>query len=144
MTVIAWDGKSIAADKQATNIDMRATTTKLKRLESGIVLGWTGGWDYALALVEWFEGKREWPKFQEDKDKWSRLIVVENGIARMYEQETVPLIVEDPFMAWGSGRDFAMGAMAMGATAKEAVEVANRFCTSCGLGVDVIECAPTT
>jgi ATP-dependent protease HslVU (ClpYQ) peptidase subunit len=48
-------------------------------------------------------------------------------------------VVEDPFMAWGSGRDFALGAMAMGATAREAVAVACRFNVYCGNGIDAFD-----
>lgn len=41
-------------------------------------------------------------------------------------------------MAWGSGRDYAMGAMARGANAKEAAEIAMRFDNGCGMGIDVV------
>lgn len=43
-----------------------------------------------------------------------------------------------PFWAAGSGADYAMGAMAAGKDAKEAVEIACRFDINCGLGVDVL------
>ena len=46
------------------------------------------------------------------------------------------MTIEDRFHAWGSGRDFAMGAMQVGVDAVEAVRVANRHCVSCGNGID--------
>lgn len=42
------------------------------------------------------------------------------------------------FHAIGSGRGEALGAMAMGADARRAVEIASRLNVGCGLGVDVI------
>ena len=38
--------------------------------------------------------------------------------------------------AIGQGSHFAYGAMAMGASAEQAVEVANKFSIYCGIGVD--------
>jgi len=43
------------------------------------------------------------------------------------------------FMAWGSGRDYAMGAMEMGADARRAVEVTNVHSTDCGFGVEAYD-----
>ena len=139
MSVIAWDGKTIAADRQMTSGDMGVTCCKLVRLPSRAIVGWTGTAECGLVLLDWLNGKREWPKFQEDKERWTRLVMVDDKGVWFYEQEPVPIQVLDKFMAWGSGRDFAMGALAMGATAERAVEIANQFCVTCGMGVDVFE-----
>ncbi len=45
----------------------------------------------------------------------------------------------DPFAAIGSGSGIALGAMAAGKTAAEAVEIAARFDSGTGNGVDVLE-----
>lgn len=140
MTCIAWDGKSIAADKLLISGEIASVGTKIKRLGSGVVVGWTGTHECGLALIRWLEGiDKNWPTFQADKDRWTRLIVIERGKVSVFEQEPIPQPVEGEFDAWGSGREFSLGAMAMGATAKQAVEVANRFSITCGLGVDVID-----
>jgi hypothetical protein len=39
----------------------------------------------------------------------------------------------------GSGADFAIGAMARGASAREAIDIAATYDTNTGLGVDVLE-----
>lgn len=44
--------------------------------------------------------------------------------------------VEDPFVAVGSGRDYAMAVMALGHDATRAVEIAARFDPGTGNGVD--------
>lgn len=141
MSIVAWDGKSIAADKMTVSCDMRSTTTKLVIVDGqngGLFLAWVGESGGGLALLDWYQKGRnpdQWPAAQRTAD-WTRLIVADKNGVVFYEREPFAQSVEEPFMAWGSGRDFAMGAMAMGASAKEAVEVASRFSTTCGNGVD--------
>ncbi|WP_316415289.1 hypothetical protein [Mesoterricola silvestris] len=141
MTVIAWDGKTLAADRQATNCGLASSCTKIQRFENGAIVGMTGEIAGGLNLFKWYANgsdPEKWPARQATDD-WSRLIVVENGKAFTYEHLPVPVPVEDPFMAWGSGCDFAMGALAMGADARMAVEIASRFSDSCGMGVDAFD-----
>lgn len=142
MSVVAWDGKSIAADKQGTLAGMRFTATKLKRLKGGAVVAGTADFGAFGMMVRWFEQGADaasYPKCQEDKEDWARLIVAwPHGLVEVYERQPVAYKVEDPFMAWGSGRDYAMGAMARGATAREAVEIAMRFDHHCGMGIDEV------
>lgn len=90
-------------------------------------------------MAEWYEAGADpklWPKSQEGED-WARLVVLSEGKVFEYENTPVrqPLIA--PFMAWGSGADFAMGAMAAGCNAARAVEIASGLCASCGYGVSV-------
>lgn len=145
MTVIAWDGRSIAADKMMCVGDTPMATTKLRKVVFEgyeYVVGVTGGLDYGLALIDWWvkgADQEKWPAFQAT-DNWTRLIVVPPG-SKPYWFERMPYPIEcnDEFAAWGSGRELALGALAMGASAKEAVEVANRLGLYSGLGVDVFE-----
>jgi ATP-dependent protease HslVU (ClpYQ) peptidase subunit len=142
LTCIAWDRKSVAADKQASNSGLRHRTTKLRRISSGEVLAWTGDQDSGEMVAKWYEDGADparWPECQKDKDSWSRLIVVSATGAKVFERQPIATAVEDDFMAWGSGRDFAIGAMARGASAREAVEVAMEFDNCCGLGVDAVD-----
>ena len=139
MTVVVWDGKIIAADKQASQGDLKSLTTKIRRSGGGDILAWTGACENGMALADWYErgaDSKEWPVFQKDAESWCRLIVASGGKVFTYEQLPVKQFVEEPFAAWGSGRDYALGALAMGANAVKAVKVASEFSTSCGLGVD--------
>ena len=141
MTIIAYDGKCLAVDKAAVISDMRHKVTKIKKTKSGTILAWCGSNEYGLILCRWYQNGADpdkWPEFQRDEN-WVRLVVVENGKVFYYEQEPEPQFIEDRFFAWGSGRDFAMGALAMGATAEQAVEIASRYNIYCGLGCDVIQ-----
>ena len=141
MSVIAFDGKIIAADKQATNNGLKVACTKLMRHNTSFngtqcIIGWTGSIDGGLMLQDWYLAgakKDDWPKFQ-STDDWVRLIVFDVELF-FYETLPVKMRIEHPFMAWGHGRSFAMGAMAAGKNAIEAVEIASCLCDSCGCGV---------
>jgi hypothetical protein len=138
VSVVAWDGKSIAADKQATSSGLRIRTTKMRELGSE-VLAWTGDQGSGEAVAQWYADGADpakWPESQKDKEDWARLIVAGANGVKCYERQPIPVRVEDEFQAWGAGRDYALGAMARGATAREAVEIAMRFDASCGLGID--------
>ena len=140
MSVVAWDGRTLAADKQATHASKICVCTKIRRLDTGEVLAWTGAMGPGLAMAKWYENGADlekWPKSQENKDDWSRLIVASAAGVITYEQYPVALPCEDRFMAWGAGCDFAVGAMAYGASAESAVQIAIRFSDGCGCGIDV-------
>ncbi len=139
MSVVAWDGKRIAADKMALSAGLCMTTSKIRRsARTGEILAWTGQHDKGLVLAAWFDegaDPAKYPAFQ-TTDDWCRLIVASEAGVFSYETQCVPLSFENAFQAWGSGRDYALGAMAMGADAIQAVEIASRLCEGCGNGVE--------
>lgn len=141
MSVVVWDGKRIAADQQAALVDMRVRMEKVYRAKDGAVLAFTGNAALGLLLCAWYDaGARieDWPSFQ-STDDWCRLIVAKTGACAHYEAQPIPIPVLDHFAAWGSGRDFAIGALAAGADALAAVEIASRFNVHCGMGATAME-----
>lgn len=146
MSVVCWDGRTLAADKQATDCDMRVETTKIRLIKSGPfggeVVAWVGCEVDGSALADWYEQGAEpdkWPKAaQVDKESSSRLIVAGAAGCKHFQGTHAPIAIRvtEPFRAWGSGRDYAMGAMEAGADAREAVRIASKFCITCGGGVD--------
>lgn len=138
MSVIAWDGKSIVADKMMTNEGMQSIATKLFKLNSGEIAAFTGDLCEGLALIDWYNNghkKEDWPEFQ-TMENFTRMVVATSDGIVFYDQLPVAVKIQDKFHAWGSGRDYAMGAMSMGATAMEAVEIACKHSIHCGNGVD--------
>lgn len=141
MTVIAWDGKTIAADRQATSAGMRRLTKKLHRVSDGVV-AITGGGIHGLALVDWFRGDRDpasWPR--ESGEMASTVIHFTKDGIFVYAGD-LPAFGEPvlgDFIAFGYGRDYAMAALHLGKTAAEAVEIASLFDVHCGLGVDTMQ-----
>lgn len=141
MTVIAYDGLALAADKQATSGDTRSTVTKIFR-HDGHLLGVTGNLSIGMEMVEWFRAgavAKDYPASNRDEHKGSSLVVVRpDGAVLKYESSPVPFEVEGGFCAFGCGDQSALVAMSLGCTAREAVEVVSRFSTGCGGGVDVL------
>lgn len=139
MTVIAWDGTTLAADKAmwcAEHIDIG---TKIWKINNDTILAGTGEFSTVLDMVDWWKRggvPKDFPKRNTNIDTYARLIVVTAKGCHMVEISPVLIEVENTPVAWGSGRDYALGAMAMGAAAVEAVEIANNLCTTCGGGVD--------
>lgn len=142
MTVLAWDGKSLAADKQMTRSGERCKYTKLHRLTNGEVAAYTGSVQDCLGLLNWYVAgakTNEWNDFRVDTEASAELIVLSEDGLYMFSNGPYAVKVEDPFAAFGSGKEYALGALTMGATAEQAVEIASQHDTHCGLGVDVMQ-----
>jgi len=140
MSVIAWDGKTLAADKLGCMGSLKITITKIFCLATCLV-GYVGEIDAGEELVDWFSNGAvpgDFPAGQRniDKSNWLLVIAPDKSIKK-YERTPFPITIEDPFFAMGSGRDYAMAAMYLGKTAREAVEIACIFDNGCGNGVDV-------
>ncbi|MFX3547700.1 hypothetical protein V8918_02925 [Ralstonia mannitolilytica] len=138
MTVICWDGKTLAADKRATSVGLARTVTKIQRC-GDLLLAMTGDWDVAAEIREWFKAgavPRDFPaKAREDL---ATLIVIGRGSLAVYSTGPFPIPIESEKAAFGSGRDFAEAAMYLGCSAVEAVSVACHFQTDCGNGIDAL------
>lgn len=141
MTVIAWDGKTLAADKRSSFGGMHATVTKLYRI-NGSLVGCAGGSAQNAEMRVWFSAgcdAKLFPEPQRDSDKCvSMLVVSPDGVLRQYENSPHPFIVENKLWAIGSGRDFALAAMHLGLPADRAVEVACALDCTCGNGIDTL------
>ncbi|MES2352088.1 MAG: hypothetical protein V4641_31350 [Pseudomonadota bacterium] len=141
MTVIVWDGKTLAADKRCSYGGMNCTVTKIFRV-GALLVGGSGDVPYIQAMVDWVRRGRnvaDYPVDQRDKDNWQPIIVIEpSGKAMMYERTPYPIIYDDTVMVLGSGREYARAALYMGATAAEAVAVTSALDVNCGNGIDTL------
>lgn len=144
MTVIAFDGKTVAADKQATFNGFRHTVTKIER-HGDMIFGCSGELAQGKEMFQWIMAGCDpatFPKSQRDRDDWATVMVVQGGKVRVYERTPYPFEIEDPVYAIGSGREIAMTAMFLGFDARRAVAVACKLDTGCGMGVDAIDLVP--
>ena len=143
MTVIAWDGKTLAADRQSTGgAGLKRSVSKISKHKmpdgTPYLLGMTGDESVALELREWFNAGADPGKFPSSaRDDASTLVVIAaaGGIS-MFTSGPYPLKVDSPQFAWGSGRDFALASMHLGMAAIRACEVACVFQSDCGMGID--------
>lgn len=141
MTVIAWDGKTLAADKLMCNGSTRGITTKIFR-HGGELLGVTGDLSVGMEMLAWFKAgavPAEFPASNRDPQKGCSLVrITANGEVFKYESGPHPFECEGTFFAFGSGDLCALVAMECGLTAHDAVEMAAHFDTGCGSGVDTL------
>ena len=143
MTIIAWDGTTLAADKRAIYGDTAIrTTTKIFRIDAALV-GYAGHADVGEEVLTWFQSLMRdpaaYPAIQRDKDLWATLMVVwPDKEIWLYERTPSPVKFCPQNFAIGSGRDYAMAAMHLGKTAAEAVAITNLFDSSCGNGIDTL------
>ncbi len=145
MTVIAFDGLRLAADKRATSGGgIARTVTKIMRSPAGELLAVTGDWDVGMRIRAWYLGGAnplDFPSAASDGDDGATLIVIDRSGIRTYGTSPYALVIENAKAAFGSGRDYAEAAMYFGHDAVAAVQVASHFQIDCGNGVDVLELA---
>jgi len=143
MTVIAYDGKILAGDKQSSWQYTKNTTTKLKILNDGakdIAIAVCGSLAESYPIRHWFENGSKIEDFPKtDKDDPGYLIMATLGQLAYFLCTPHPITPEDKYYAFGSGADAAMGAMYQGANAITAVKAAIHIDSSCGRGIDYID-----
>jgi ATP-dependent protease HslVU (ClpYQ) peptidase subunit len=142
MTVIAWDGKTLAGDKRTNFGGLHGTTTKIHRFK-GCLLGCAGNTAQIMEMHQWVMSgykREEFPAPQRDAEKCVSMLVIEpSGKILQYENTPDPIVIENKFWAIGSGRDYAMAAMHLGHSARVAAEVACALDVGCGNGVDTLD-----
>lgn len=145
MTVIAYDGNTLAADKLGSSSGLRNTITKISRI-GDLLVGGSGEIALIGNMLEWIRSGRDpaqFPASQRDKDDWQPVLVIEaDGTPSLYDRSPHPIRYEQRCCALGSGRDYAMAAMYLGKTAPEAVLIACALDTGYGNGMDKLERVP--
>lgn len=139
MTVIAWDGNTLAADKLMQNGGTKKTTTKIFKI-NGHLLGVCGNFSVGMELVDWWSNGAKpdaYPASNRCLDDGATLIVIgADKKVMVFESSPYPFGIDSDFCAFGCGDAPAMAAMECGADARRAVEVASKYDTGCGNGVD--------
>lgn len=147
MTVIAWDGKTLASDKQACSGGAKARVQKIWRTDDGHLVGGTGNAVHVRMVLDWFRAgcvAEDYPKvvtdaYEADKDTCDFFAIGTDGSIRVWGPTHMPMTFEaGQKMAFGSGSEAANAAMVMGADAVRAVEVACEVNVYCGMGVDML------
>lgn len=131
MTTIAWhrESRSLAADTGSTMGDMRLAghVHKLGFGPNNALVAAAGRAGFCVAFLKWAADPTDKspPVATSTDDYFDRGIVIDaNGTIEMFEPAGAYIVRDAPYFAMGSGRDFAIGAMAAGAGAGRAVEIA--------------------
>lgn len=140
MTVIATDGKTIAADSLMCYGDEKdhAAVTKIMS-KNGIVVASAGLSGMLKCCTDWYLAGASADSFPKVGDENIQLLVLD-GTSVRYFTNTLPhgVGVGVPF-TMGSGGSVAHGSMLAGASPERAVEIACKVITSCGLPVMVVD-----
>lgn len=148
MSVIVWDGKKLAADRQVSDGSMIRSTTKIREIKKGkfkgYLMGGAGATATANLLMDWFEQGANPRNFPYEYAKHNELgaclvVITQDKEIWRYDHLPNPIVMENREYSIGSGRDFAYGAMSCGANAVDACEIACLHSTECGVAIDVIE-----
>lgn len=145
MTIVVWDGKTLAADKMGTIAGAPYTVTKLVRLKD-MLIGISGHLGHGLAMCAWLDSggnpadfpDAKGPSNDNNSNSGYLLVVHRNGRLERYEGTPHPIIISDSYHVLGSARDFALAALHLGKDAVGAVEVACLLSTECGRGIDTL------
>lgn len=129
MSVIVWDGVSVAADTLCVRGDSKTYSRKIFKID-GYVIGAVGPSDYAEAMLAWLRKNpanppmEEFPKDTQSKDDFAIGVVFRaDEQPRVYDRVPFPTIPLGDKFAVGSGRDCAIVALRLGASVYHAVEV---------------------
>lgn len=140
MSIIAWDGTTLAADKRMVNYSVISTVTKVFRVGDDILVGFTGLAAQMGRYLAWMRAGFDPATYpvQDKDDTCYALVVHRSGRVMHYGATGYPVLGEDARHAAGSGRDFALAAMYLGCDAVRAVEITTHFCCDCGNGIDTL------
>ena len=143
MSVIIWDGSSLAVDTRAVGDGTQTKALKSCRISNTMVAAVVGRLDHSYELFEWLKNgakKDDWPAFQRG-DNWSSLVVMTASDHQVncysYETTPYPIPIHGEFEAWGSGREVAIGFMAARKDALAAIQAVCKHVPTCGMPAEV-------
>lgn len=139
MTTVVYADGEIASDTLAcwgSNRD--GHMTKIARRGS-VLAGVSGAANACKAFLDWFNGglKGDPPQMPEGERTSFGLIVTPDDWVLLYGPHGWEM-TRNPNVCMGSGAEFAQGALAMGADARRAVEVAMIYDTKTGGEITVL------
>ena len=145
MTTIAVSRNQIAADKQATHSGGLQFKIKTKLFTFSnkefypheFHVGLAGNLDKFQSILMFFQDPHGFDEPPKDKHT-EGVILTGDGKIYTFSNPVNWMMIDEPFYAIGSGMNFAIGAMAMGATPKQAIQIASKYGTGSGMGVSVI------
>lgn len=139
MTVIAFDGRILAADCRAESAGRIITVRKIFTLPDGSAMAGWGNLMRILQIMAWYADGALPHLFPlpSNPDQWGSVVIVDRfRRVYVYEDAATPFEVLDPVFAEGSGGSAAKAAMLCGKDAIEAVRVACKIDMGCGNGID--------
>ncbi len=138
MTVIVWDGYTLAADTQAHGGSSIREVPKVFKLEDGRLFGACGTNEQTLEVVDYLNGKTTAKPELKEEEFFG--IIIKDHVAYRVEHKLIPSKIRENTHAIGSGGDYARAALYLGKSAREAVQIAIDLDPNCGGSVEGFEC----
>lgn len=128
MTTVVFDGRTLASDSQLNEDDrVRAISPRAPKfyVHKGYLLAWAGLVTWHPLFAEWIGGRRRRVDYPAASSESGSVVSVFDGREwrRYFSDGPGYEIVRGPWVI-GSGSDFALAALLMGADAVQAVRVA--------------------
>lgn len=128
MTTVVYDARTREMVSDTQMSFHKVDVDKIYRLRDGSLVGISGTYSEVLMALEYLDS-------DEDEEVEKPAIEEHNAILRVdvegnvfiYTKHLHPMAIYGDYVAIGSGSEYAMGAMAQGATAEEAVAIAHKF-----------------
>lgn len=138
MTIIVYDGHSLAIDNAGVHEGIKVPLVKAFRCNDGSVITGVGNAAQIALMRDWYVNgakSEEFPESQRQGNPWCELIVVDKDGLTRYEHTPSAVMHARHKCAFGVGKDIAYGALAMGATAEQAATIVTQYHPDCGHGV---------
>lgn len=135
MTIICTDGRVMAGDTQIDDDGSKGVAPKIFKTKKAII-GIAGDYKHALRFVKWYNDRRR--RKPGPDDNFEAIVYTSKHGLSYWDSDLEPQPIHDEYYAIGSGREAALGAMAVGASPEEAAEAACKVNTYCGGKVDVV------
>lgn len=135
MTTIACNNKTMAGDSAVDDDGCKSLVTKIYKVDKHII-GFAGSLTEGLKFVHWYKDKRKDKPSLTDTEA---LVLRDDGKIEYWDEAMFYMILDVPFIAIGSGKSCAQGAMYAGATPEEAVNISCEVDQATGYPVTVLE-----
>lgn len=135
MTIIAFDGKTIASDSQISDTYVEYNCKKIFKINNSYI-GTVGDYSEGLKFIRWFKDQMT-EKPELSTEGFSALQIIERKVY-YWDAYLIRYLSTIP-CAIGSGDCIAMGAMLAGANAKEAVKITIKLDKECGGRIQAYE-----
>lgn len=141
MSAIVYDGVRLAADLMVNNGNTSWPYEKIQRVKGAYLVVAFGDFkDSQILRRQFAEYGPTIPQTKYYYTDQATMIYVDTDTGRLYRYTQAGHIVDLGLqkVAFGSGKDFAYGALAVGANATDAVKAALKYSPTCGIGVQTV------
>lgn len=120
MTTIACNSTTMSADTQFTAGNISYGGHKIFK-GKGYIVAFSGEQQVGIEFVAWLAGG---DKPERASEEFEALLLNSEGQIYYYESRYIPILIEEAYMAIGSGSQIALGALLCGRNPKQAVQLA--------------------